>query len=264
MEEKATPAAGESIFIKSMQVMRHIVAERGPITLKDLAHDLGILAPTAHRVIGHLESQGWVVWDRERCIMEIGPTMIGISVAVCARYGIEGAIRPLLKSLVKECGETVCLHIHDSKAGQLIAYVVEESDRPLSYRITPGETTYLHTGASGRAVLAFLAKSEFDETIRRHGLPALTPQTITKLPALRRALQVVRKDGFAFSKSERIDGAIGIAAPVFNTAGQIRGSLIISVPKFRFSAKDKTLLARKAIACAASLSMLADLGIGSI
>jgi len=254
--KEKVPAAGESLLARTLQVMRRIATDSRPTTLQDLSRELHVSLATTHRILANLEAQGWVTWDRDRCIMEVGPAMMGLSAAISARYGAEGAIRPILKALVDECGETVCLHMLDLHARQLYAYVVEESTLPLSYRITPGEMTYLHTGASGRAAMAFLRTEVFDDVINFHGLPTLTARTITKLTTLRRELQAVRKQGYAYSESERVEGAVGIAAPVLSQDGDVFGSLIITVPQFRYVPAAKDRLAKLAIGYAPKVAAL--------
>lgn len=258
MKSKRSGRARAPILVKSLEIVRRVVSEHKPLTLKDVASDLRIPEATAHRILSDLEAQGWVVQDRERCRIEIGPSLIGIAAAITWRYGVETAIRPLLASLVRETGETVCLNLYDAPSAQLVAYVVEDSDRPLSYQITPGDASYLHTGASGRAVMAFLDQDGLARVLKKHGLPAVTEKTITSVTRLRRELAEVRTAGFAFSKGERLEEAVGIAAPVFGTNGQIQGSLLVTTPSFRFAAKNKLPFARAAIACAKQLTQLID------
>lgn len=257
MKAQSTPAAPrESIFSKSLDVIRYVATHNGPITLKDLANDLGIRPPTGHRIVQELESHGWIIWDREQCIFDVGPSLAGISATISARYGVESAIRPLLKSLARSSGETVCFFLYEPGSNKLIAYVVEESEQALRCHITPGETAPLHAGAAGRTVMAYLPKDEAEAIVGRYGLPALTEDTITDAKRLRKTLQTIRDDGYAFSKGERVSDVAGIAAPIFDARGGIAGSLLIAIPQFRFSSKDKLPLARQAIACAAHTDIL--------
>jgi DNA-binding IclR family transcriptional regulator len=106
--------------------------------------------------------------------------------------------------------------------------------------------------------MAYLSAAEVQQVITRHGLPKLTKSTITSRAKLRSVLAGVRRAGYAYSMGERMAEAVGVAAPVFGVDGVIRGSLLISIPRFRFVAAEKDVLARTAIAHAAELRELVN------
>jgi len=241
---------------KGLQVLRAVVDSTSPVTLKTIADRSGIPLSTTHRLLEEMELQGWIVHDRESCRIEVAPALIGIAAAISNRYAIEDAVRPVLRDLVAATGETVCLNLIDRAAWRLVTWCVEESTRPLGYRLSEGEMSYLHTGASGRAAMAYLSADDFHQVLRRHGLPRLTKSTITARAKLRSVLTTVRRAGYAYSRGERMAEAVGIAAPIFGVDGTIRGSLLITIPRFRFAVSDKVILARSAIAHATTLGEL--------
>src|SRR5262249_22800504 len=114
-------------------------------------------------------------------------------------------------------------------------------------------------GASGRAVMAFLPKKQIEKAIRRHRLPAVTTHTITSQAKLFRELATVRRAGYAISDGERLEQAVGIAAPVFRGNGDVFGSILVTIPKFRFLKKDESKIARAVKDCAARLVSHGDL-----
>jgi DNA-binding IclR family transcriptional regulator len=239
-------------------VLRAVVDATSPVTQKTIADRSGVALSTTHRLLDEMELQGWIVQDRENCRIEVAPAFIGMAVAISNRYAIEDAVRPVLQRLVTATGETVCLNLIDRASWRLVTWCVEESTRPLGYRLSEGETSYLHTGASGRAAMAYLSAAEVQQVITRHGLPKLTKSTITSRAKLRSVLAGVRRAGYAYSMGERMAEAVGVAAPVFGVDGVIRGSLLISIPRFRFVAAEKDVLARTAIAHAAELRELVN------
>jgi DNA-binding IclR family transcriptional regulator len=164
----------------------------------------------------------------------------------------------VLRKLVDATGETVCLNLIDRSSWKLVTYLVEESRGPLGYHLTAGDVSYLHAGASGRAALAYLSPAEISEVVRRVGLPRMTTDTITSAPKLRLALATVRKSGYAFSQGERLSGAVGIAAPVFADNNLAIGSLLVTIPNFRFNARKRAVFARSVIRSAEELRRVVD------
>jgi DNA-binding IclR family transcriptional regulator len=247
-----------TIFGKAAAVLQTVIAPEGPLTLKELARHAGIPVSSAHRVLEDLQREGWIVQERESCTIEAGAALLSLSATVIARYGVERAVRPVLRQLVEETGETICLNLVDRSSWMLVTYLVEESLAPLTYHLMAGDRSYLHTGASGRSALAFLPPAEVSDVLRRVGLPRLTAQTISRPAALRRSLAEVRKAGYAHSRGERLPEAVGIAAPVFAGNGTVIGSLLVTIPQFRFNARKQATIARSVVRGAAKLRDVVD------
>ena len=74
--------------------------------------------------------------------------------------------------------------------------------------------------------------------------------------ALKAQIAGIRVAGYAVSKGERLAGSVGIAAPVQAQDGRVYGSLLLTVPEFRFSPDDEEGLASTVLAYAGRLSRL--------
>jgi IclR family acetate operon transcriptional repressor len=100
-----------------------------------------------------------------------------------------------------------------------------------------GRPVPLHTSALGRAVLAFLPESFLVKYVRRPGLYAMTPYTVTDPNKLRLLLAQIQAQGWAVSYQQNLLGARGVAVPIFDHGGKVVASLGISGPHPRFSEK---------------------------
>jgi DNA-binding IclR family transcriptional regulator len=60
-----------------------------------------------------------------------------------------------------------------------------------------------------------------------------TKNTITDLDVLRTELRATRKQGFALSHGERVDGAIGVSAPVLDANDRALAALSVLGPADR-------------------------------
>ena len=83
--------------------------------------------------------------------------------------------------------------------------------------------------------MAYMIPSKLDEGIAKHGLPALTPNTITTRERLTEELARVREQGFAFDNEEWQLGVKCVGAPVFNENGDVIAGVSCSGPAQRFT-----------------------------
>ena len=89
----------------------------------------------------------------------------------------------------------------------------------------------LHSGASSRVILAHLPQPFIDAAVRQ--LHQLQPDVDTD--AYLADLATIRERGYGVSINERNTGAASIAAPFFDAAGNVLGSVSASGPVFRYT-----------------------------
>lgn len=84
-------------------------------------------------------------------------------------------------------------------------------------------------------LLAALAADERDAILKRTGLPARTPNTITNRAELEKQLLDISRQGYAVVQEEFEIGLTAVAVPIFNHVGNVIAAVSISGPAFRFS-----------------------------
>jgi DNA-binding IclR family transcriptional regulator len=148
--------------------------------------------------------------------------------------GNKNAALPILKQLVDECNETAILGLYDSTRQQMVFAASVESPHPLRYVLEFNQWMPLHVGASGLAILAFLPVEERGQIIRRAGVDAdgLTAQ-----------IESIRSKGYAYTRGQRIPGAVGIAAPIRESRRGVIGDLVVTIPDQRFDPQREPELA---------------------
>src|SRR3546814_9407594 len=108
-----------------------------------------------------------------------------------------------------------------------------QSPQPRSFRRGVGYSEKLVRGASGRAILAFTP-------LKPGQLEAYAAGTNTDLGWLNDQLRVTRERGYAMGHNELIQGAYAVAAPFFDRAGMVAGSLGVFGPDVRLTeARDR-------------------------
>jgi DNA-binding IclR family transcriptional regulator len=97
-----------------------------------------------------------------------------------------------------------------------------------------GELLPLHATSSGLAVLAF-ADNAFVDSVLSHGLPPYGSNTITDPVQLRKLIESVREQGFAYQEKAFDDEVTSEGAPIFGASGQVIGAISIAIPATRKS-----------------------------
>lgn len=230
------------------------VRNDGPWGLREIAKGVEMNPSTVHRLLGLLEEEGLVRQEEAGGDYQVGAELLRLALSAAGTHPVSTAALPHLRELVDRSGETASLGLYDPVRHQTCVVAVVESDAPFRFASTLHEWRDVHTGASGRAVMAFLPERERAEIVEKTRLAPATEHTITDPLELERALAVVRERGYAASREERRLGGVGIAAPVFGPGRQVLGEVGVSVPTQRFHTKDEPRLAELVTTCAARVT----------
>lgn len=184
----------------------------------ELCQRLDLNRTVVHRLLKTLAARGFVLRQGH----DYRPGVALLRLASVIEPDLRAAAVPVMARLADEVDETVVLHVVDG----LQAVVLEQAVATrhvvqVSHHI--GSRHPLTTGASGRALLAFLPRDVSDKAVAASDDPA----------ALRKELEAVRKMGYALSHDELQWGVHGLAVALRNESGAALGSLAILVPAGR-------------------------------
>jgi DNA-binding IclR family transcriptional regulator len=202
--------------------------------VRELSNLLGVSASTAHRLLGDLEELGMVARTPAGSY-RLGMEFLRLAWTANTRFPLREAADDILAELTERSGESSFFAVYNEQRRQMMFAVSVESSHPLRYTVPQGVWLPLHAGASGLAMLAFLPPEVRNE-IAGGRLDALTERTVVDPDRLAERLAQIRRDGYAISHGERIDGAIAIAAPVMGPASAVIGDVGITIPESRFNA----------------------------
>ena len=184
----------------------------GPMRLGDISALVNLSKPTTHRLLFSLKSVGIVTQDSLSGEYGLGPACYRLMSAMSS--GGVGFSAPILESLRDATGETITIHV---RAG-LSRICIQEfpSPHPIRYIAGLGATAGIYVGSAGKVLLAFMAPADRERILSEIRPTALTDTTITDPGALKAELQTVQEQRFALSYGERVEGAMGVSAPIFD------------------------------------------------
>lgn len=144
-------------------------------------------------------------------------------------------VRALMVELQQQCPETIIFAVID-RAAQTVMYTdVIESPQLIRYSVPNGTSRPLYTSAAGQLLLAYQDQKWRDQYLKRVKLKPLTARTVSNIEQLRKKLSSIKRTGLSVSVSEAVEGATGVAAPIFGSDGAILAALLIAGPTDRYS-----------------------------
>jgi len=211
---------------RGLKIMELLAANDDPVSVTELATELGIDKSSASRLVHTLSAYGYAEQDATSRRYRLGPQIVRLSRSLLTRMPLRDEAKPFLRQLVERTGE--CAHL--AVLAQDRALYVDQVESPASLRVTTGVGTLapLHCTALGKCLLAFGNGVPLPKELR-----SFTPRTITDPEALRLHLEQTRRQGYAVDDEEYDYGVRCVAAPVFDFRGKAIGAIGISGPAGR-------------------------------
>lgn len=206
------------------------LGEHGRTTIKDASAALALAPSTVHRLLDLLGQENLVEHDPVRRDYRIGAEFFRLAAVVFARYDVRTLAMPLLQDVVNACDETCLLGLYLPNVGKMTFAARVDSSRILRYQIPLNTQISVLWGASGRSILAFLPEEDVDRILTAESAAPASGEQLPSRQKLEKDLAEIRKHGVAFSRGQKIPGAVGIGAPVIETNGTVIGSLTATVP----------------------------------
>jgi IclR family KDG regulon transcriptional repressor len=141
--------------------------------------------------------------------------------------------RSVMQTLVARFGETV--HLAALESDQIIYIDKLQGTRAVCVGITgTGFRLPGHCTGVGKCILAHLPREKVLYILKRQGMPARTPNTITSLEKLLEELETVRTQGYAYDLEEAVLELCCVAAPIRDHTGEVIAAMSLSIPAYRF------------------------------
>lgn len=227
---------------RGLAILEHLDRHPAGQTMIEIAKALGLPKNAVFRITQTLVRLGYLDRDHGRRLRLGHKTLaLGYGALGEGRSLVEQSLEPM-RALRDETGETVCLSVLVDGEG----FVLDSVPGTHLFRCTadPGMRQPAHASASAKAILAHLPQRERGALLSRLRLVRLTRNTITTRARLERELEGVRKHGFALDRCEHVDGAMCVAAPIFDRQGTVVASLTVTAPAGRMPEERLSTLGR--------------------
>ncbi len=172
---------GVQVIARAAEICRELATAVDGLSTAELVERLHLSRPTVYRILRALMDEDFV--------RQVGPGRFAIGpaflvIAGSTYGGLRHDMRPFMKDLSNEIGETIDLAMLD--AGEALFVDQFVAVRGLRVVAHMGARLPLHCTASGKALLAVLEPDEIDRELPKR-LQGYTPNTVTDRAALLRA-----------------------------------------------------------------------------
>lgn len=216
-----------------LAILDYVAGQLKAVTAADIAKNLNLPLPTAHRLIGTLDARGLL--QRAAGTKRY---MVGDKLVVLAGKTIGSAFRTarrhaVLQNVAAEIGEQCEIGIVRNNA---VAYVdAVRVTPPQGLQFDPGTHAPLYCTSAGKIYMSRLPAKAREKLVRSLAMQPFTERTITDPDKLLEVLERTRVEGWARSNEEYVKGVVGCAVPITAPDGTLIACLGVSVPVARVS-----------------------------
>lgn len=194
------------------------------LTLHEICQKLDLPKSTVFRLLNTLVEIGYLhhLENQSYCISF---KVLRLANLIPSTLDIRDAAKSELRLLGEATGETVSLSILEGT--ERVVLDVVESPSKLRSIVRVGEVVPLATGAVGRVFMAFQSDNLVDSIFDQGDVPE----------TLDGELAEIREQGYACSMGDRLVGAAGMAAPIFDLKGACIYCISIAGPEPRITGR---------------------------
>ncbi|MDO6813542.1 IclR family transcriptional regulator [Tenacibaculum soleae] len=218
-------------IIKAFTVLDAFTNDKKEWGVRELANKTGYNKSTTYRLLSTLVSLN-VIHQNENEKYCLGSKLFELGNRVSLYQSLITVTNHPIKNVALEIQETILLAI--LKEEQVFYINKADSLQGLKISTSIGSYQPIHATASGKLLLAFSSIEKQEKYFKNNNFTKYTQKTITKVPKLKTALHIIKKQGYALDLEEFELGLICIAIPIFNKNRKVIASLSASGPSSRF------------------------------
>ncbi|MEE2523713.1 IclR family transcriptional regulator [Pseudarthrobacter sp. J75] len=234
-----TPAAasggvqGAQVVGRIARLLRIVGRSAEGSSLVDLVRESGLTRPTVHRLLTSLASEGLLEHDQRTGRWGLGPEMLLLGSVASARFPLEDLVRPSLRRLAEETGESAFFSIR--RGAETVCLLREEGSFPVrSFVLHEGVRFPLGVASAGTAILAFLPDHEQERILQNWPAHAGTFTDGHPEPVVRQNLAATRRTGYSVNPGLVLEGSWGMGSAVFDRNGRPAWALSLTGIESRF------------------------------
>jgi IclR family acetate operon transcriptional repressor len=232
---------------RALAVLDALADAAAEVGTNELGRQTGINASTVSRVLATLTAAGYAEYVPSSGRYRLGPRLIRLGAAALGALDLRELARPRLQALAAETGETATLSVPGDHDAVTVDFVQSGSSVQSVARL--GRPSVGHATAAGKVLLALGRAAPPAGRLQR-----FTPRTIASRRALAVELDGVREQGWARALGEREPDLNAIAAPVWDSRGELAAILGLQGPASRFATDETARALGPLLAHAAALS----------
>jgi DNA-binding IclR family transcriptional regulator len=247
-----TDARGRSSLTleKGIRILDCFDVEHSEWSLKDLCVQAGVARP-AYRLVKTLIDLKYLARDPSRGTYHLGPGLMKAAYLMSSHTHLARVSHPYMEELAAETTESVVMAVWMDH--EILVTDVVLTPRPFRPSIPVGTIMPGFCTAHAKLFLAFGPEQKRKWALSQP-LSRRTEHTVLDPVELEEVLKQVRQEGVAFCLQEWQMGMCALAAPIFDSNGDIVAGLAIVAPNERFGPAEMRVYAAATRRTAAQIS----------
>lgn len=239
---------------KVLQIIECLAQAGEPMRLNDLSRNVDMPDSTVLRIVNTLVQKGYAYQEENTHRYALTLRFSSIGQLVSNTLQIRDIVKPYLKQLSSQSGESACLAIEEEM--EVIYIDVEDGvDGMLKIMQRIGKRAPLHATGVGKLFLTQYPPEKLQRLVQEKGLSALTKHTLTTLDGLQKAIQTIKAQGYAMDDEECELGARCVAAPLYNYDNKVIAAISITGPSMRLNNEKLERLKKLILETSQTISM---------
>ena len=211
---------------RGLSVLAAFDAEHPTLGLAGIAARTGLSRAAVRRLMLTLQHLGYVrALGREYAL---SPRVLELGFGCLGSLKLTDLAQPLIEQMAQRLNLSCSMAVLD---GPSIVYVLRVPvRRVMTVALGVGARLPAYAASMGRVLLAGLPAAELDTWLAASRPARHTPHAVTEPRRLRRIVQEVRAQGYAYVEQELELGLCSIAVPVRDREGRVVAALNASLP----------------------------------
>jgi DNA-binding IclR family transcriptional regulator len=207
------------------------------MSLGELSKASGLNKTTTHRLLRALQSEALIDRNPATGAYCLGAGLMALGVQALASNDLRRRVRPVLRALARDSGETATLEVPVENSMLILDEVAGRHVLGAAGNI--GTRWPIHATSTGKAYIAF-DEGCFERLA--DNLQPLTQKTLIRREAFQEQIVDIRKRGFAMTVDELEDGFAAVATVIRGALGDVQGALSIGGPTQRMDSAKRAEL----------------------
>ena len=215
----ASADASVKVIERALNMLNCFTKEKLSLSLIEISREIDLPPSTTSRILATLEKYNYLYRDEETQRYYLGPSIARLGTLCYSHMDFRRISVPYMVKLREIYNESVGLYVPNKSHRVCIERI--ESTHPLKRILNIGDRLPLTRGASGRLLLAYQPQNVIDELLLAD--PYTTHDRLAE----------IRQLGYSTSRSEREEGVVSVAAPIFDSQHNVVAALNLSGPAAR-------------------------------
>jgi DNA-binding IclR family transcriptional regulator len=236
---------------RAVAVLEILGQSDAPLSLAEVCQKMGLHKSTAHRSLMVLERSALIERTQENRF-RLGLKLYELGNRAVEQIDLRARVQPFFRRLSTQVGETV--HLSVLQKASVVYLDKVEPNRRVCMSSKIGTSNPVYCTSMGKAMLAFQPEDVIEQIIAKIRFVRYTHKTLASREALMKALERVRRRGYAIDDEEIEVGVRCIGAPIFDEHHRAIAAVSVSGPASRITVQSATAIAEHLLRCCRDIS----------